>query len=83
MLRSKTNQWGPVRQNMREKGKSLLGKNQMKKRAELLPASILQYRGNVDLSGFIGSWGGNLHKYGRRPIERECRVVQRSLEEGD
>jgi hypothetical protein len=55
----------------------------MKKRAELLPArfhiKISWQRRPKWLYWILG----NHHKYGRRPIERECRVVQRSLEEGD
>ena len=47
------------------------------------PASIEQYRGNVDLSGHIGSLGTITSTAGLYIFERKCRVVQRSLEEGD
>jgi hypothetical protein len=67
---------------MREKCKSLDTKRKNWSEHFFCPlASIEQYRGNVDLSGVYWILG-NHHKYDR-PIERECRVVQRSLEAGD
>jgi hypothetical protein len=64
MLRSKTNQWGHAGTTEYALERSIpppLSFFLMKNRAELIksspPASIEQYRGNVDLSGFIGSWG--------------------------
>lgn len=64
MLRSKTNQWGHAGTTEYALERSIPPPLYLllsqKNRAELLksspPASIEQYRGNVDLSEFIGSW---------------------------
>ena len=61
MLRSKTNQWGHAGTTEYALERSIPSLRHQKNRAELLtnspPASIEQYRGNVDLSGHIGSLG--------------------------
>jgi len=63
MLRSKTNQWGHAGTTEYALERSIPPPPffWIQNRAEFLksspPASIEQYRGNVDLSGFIGSWG--------------------------
>ena len=60
MLRSKTNQWGHAGTTEYALERSIPPLRHQKTRAELLnspPASIEQYRGNVDLSGHIGSLG--------------------------
>ena len=56
MLRSKTNQWGHAGTTEYALERSIPSLRHQKNRAELLP-SIEQYRGNVDLSGHIGSLG--------------------------
>ena len=56
MLRSKRNQWGHAGTTEYALERSIPPLRHQKNRAELLtspPASIDQYRGNVDLSGII------------------------------
>ena len=76
MLQSKTNQWGHAGTTEYALERSIPPPLYCKKnRARPLE----QYRGNVNLSDFIESWEPSQV----RPVERECRVVQQSLEEGD
>lgn len=86
MLRSKTNQWGHAGTSeyaLKRSIPPLRHKKKPGRTSNSPPASIEQYRGNVDLSGHIYWIFGNHHKCGRPIFKRECRVVQRSLEEGD
>ena len=86
MLRSKTNPWchaGTTEYALERSIPPLRHQKKPGRTSNSPPASIEQYRGNVDLSGHIGSLGTITSTAGLPIFEREYRVVQRSLEEGD
>jgi hypothetical protein len=86
MLRSKTNQWGHAGTTEYALERSipppLFFYSKPGRTSKKQPTRFHRTISRQRRPKWIYWILGNHHKYGR-PIERECRVVQRSLEEGD